>query len=315
MAKTKVSKPIPAVLPPYIVERDALARRSGLTVEHAWGGYFGTDLESVYRGTRAQLIASPFIEDKIGLRIPARTRHCVKAGVADFTNPSGHCLVGAFNAEDGSCYVKFRDEFPSKWGALEHGTQYFTFPLPDPCGRAVYRGARDALILDAVESEDGLARHLPDGETEDRRREQCGGYTYTLAEYRVLDGGVVEVVKYPDAERKYEEWKRQGPGGPSFKSEADYREYVRDTVELAARAILSQMEGRHEKSGDATLRFEQAQIAAVSKAFDDMRERIDLARIERHAKAALPKRSKPMTPDATGAFERFMRRATGDDRT
>lgn len=306
---TRKNSPLPSELPPFIVERDEMARRAGLFIERAWGGYQFADLVSVYRGTLLQLLASDFVEDKLGLRIPLSTKHCVKVGVSRLVGPDGRGPVGAFRGGDGSFYVKFSDSMPASWGTLEHGTQYYVFDGPDSWQRfAVHRGTRKALIDDAIVAEDAIQPDCVAHDQQSLHWEQLGGRVYNISWYTRLGADLFNVTRNLDDERKFEEASSEGLKERCYESAEAFRDAAMATVDWVGRFLQADMRRPGKGTGVKDYRLGKKTLDQIDDLIDRIRNVVlsaDICATSRPpAQAASPKKEVPSVPDAD--FHRFI---------
>lgn len=227
-------RPLPTTLPPYIVARDRFALGAGLTIEREWGGYRDTDLITRYVGPRQRVIASPFIADKEGIRIPLSERHCVKRGVWNPPSPAGH-LSGAYRRGDSCIYVKFEDPLPMECGRMENGTEFYVYPdswrQSSERGEEIYIGREKALVADGVMTDDQL---LDADSSYAGNQEAAGDRTYTVWETERLSDGRIKHTKHVARSRELEAARKQNL--PRYAGEDDFREHVTFLVDLALRA-------------------------------------------------------------------------------
>ena len=230
-------KPVPLDLPPYMRNRDQIAVRAGLQVEHYWHEFRYRSFATKYTGSFDCVKSSDFVIDKELFQVPISTRHCVKRGINVGWAAAGRDSAGAFRNTDSTCYIKVVTTLPDKWGTLDSGTQYFIFNDWDNtyCEKIVYRGTADAMLNDGIVSADNAVKLRESGSLycQDQTRNHC----YTLYEANRINDTEYEYTRYVANEEKCK-LANQPCDLPIDADESAYRARVEKRLLLAEEDIL-----------------------------------------------------------------------------
>lgn len=292
---TLATLPVPQELPCFLLERDRMAKAAGLQVERAWADRRRYELITQYSGSYQALIASPFIVDPEGLKVPTNPSHGVKRGVWDPPTPFGAGLKGAFRRENGLFYVKFADRWPLEHGRLENGTDFYAYDEWDCHGTAsivVYIGTGEALLNDAVATREQLP-FTPEQERSWKasdivpwigHEETIQGRRYRIWESEPFPGGRVKHQKYvrrSQEARVAKEAERRG--SKVYLTAEDFRQDIAEYADLLL--ILMKTAAAKPQGGPVQYFFDDTTVERLEAMASDLRDTIACAPVRSRSNA------------------------------
>ncbi len=302
-------RPIPESLPPHIAERDEIARRAGLSVEHAWWNLNASLLVSSYRGPLEVLLASPFIEHRGSFRLPSGTRHPGKAGVADFEAPTR--VVGVFREAAGMAVVKYRDCMPETFGTLDGGTVFSRFDWRE---QTEYIGSREQLLADGVATDADFRECPPQFDRMSHAAKESLGYrlrTLRMSGERVLSDctplgrGRYVVTVNLDAQRKDEQERERLDAASTYANADDFRAVATTLADVGLVGVLAALERPGHDADGNQYRFSRALRERVMRLAAELRNEIASTAVQVQRNEPEPMRA-PMGLPPDASFQRFL---------